>query len=98
MFASKPRRYAIYGLGLLLTLCCLLCCAALLALRPAPGGLGVTWCAGVVTAPRWQIGVTWVSPLSSYLPPLTYSPYAVCVNVPQARLPGRLAGEWMFPP
>ncbi len=95
--ASQPRRYIIFGLGGI-ALLCLFCCAALLVLRPAPGGLGVMWCAGVVTAPRWQVGVAWVSPLSSYLPPLTLSPHTVCVTMQQSRLPRRLSGEWVFPP
>ena len=66
-------------------------------LRIGSPGLGTQVCIGAATTPRLQVGVAWYSPLSSYIGPLAFSPYAVCVNVPWLK-PRSLSGEWMLPP
>ena len=56
-------------------------------------------CAGVVTQPRFQIGVGWQLSMMSMTPPrVTFSPYAVCIDLPvwPPVFPPR--AEWMFPP
>lgn len=80
------------------------CYAVLVAIQRGPGragasgGFWVEGCAGLAVAPRLQVGIVWVSPASSYLPSLAYSPYAVCVDILLPTGPGRLYGEWLFPP
>jgi hypothetical protein len=64
----------------------------------AHGGLPLTICAGVTTQPRYQVGVVWVSPISSYLPPMAASKYAVCFRVPTNWIPTKPWDEWVFPP
>ncbi|MFP4395410.1 MAG: hypothetical protein ACLFTI_09120 [Anaerolineales bacterium] len=54
-------------------------------------------CIGAATTPHLQVGVAWYSPLSSYIGPLAFSPYAVCINVPWLTTRS-LSGEWMLPP
>jgi hypothetical protein len=98
---SKLGWLILTGVAVLVGTC--LCCCVLLAVAGSslgsPSGLGTRVCAGLVTAPRVQVGVVWISPLSSYLPPLAFSPYAVCVNVPWwSKTPTTLHGGWMFPP
>lgn len=65
---------------------------------PTRGGLPITLCAGIATQPRYQVGIVWVSPVSSYLPPVAASDYSVCIRVPTGRTPTRLWDEWVFPP
>ncbi len=50
--------------------------------------------------PHLRVGVGWCSPISSYLPSLMLSPYAVCVDVPYQLISlfPKLAGEVLFPP
>ncbi len=56
-------------------------------------------CGGFITTPHFQVGVSWVSPVSSYLPPLMLSPYKICVDIPALlQVPGALHGEWLLPP
>ncbi|RPI78441.1 MAG: hypothetical protein EHM41_24790 [Chloroflexi bacterium] len=62
--------------------------------------MGTQVCAGFITTPRFQAGVSWVSPLSSYLPPLMMSPTAVCASLPFIPTTSffGLYREIMFPP
>ena len=56
-------------------------------------------CAGVVTRPRFQVGVGWQLAMMSMTPPrVVSSPYAVCIDLPvwPPVFPSR--AEWMFPP
>lgn len=62
------------------------------------GGLPITVCAGAAIQPHFQLGVAWVSIISSYLPPLTTSPFSICVSIPLNLQPPRVSGEWVFPP
>ncbi|MBN1180072.1 MAG: hypothetical protein JXD18_12740 [Anaerolineae bacterium] len=105
--ARQPRQnrkilFVLLALVVVLS-CCSGCLAALvLSGRVAPSagtaGLSVHVCGGLATVPRWQVGVAWYSPLSSYRGPLGFSPYAVCVDVPVSAMPTSLWREWVFPP
>jgi hypothetical protein len=64
---------------------------------PSAPGLTVHVCAGLVTDPRWRVGVGWYSPLSSYRGPLASSPYALCADVPWPFRTRQLSGEWLIP-
>jgi hypothetical protein len=71
------------------------------ATSPFTADMPVQVCAGLTTAPRVRIGLSWYAPIMSFLPPLAFSPWALCVQVPEPwirPLVGSLAGEWMFPP
>ena len=62
-----------------------------------PGaGLSSTLCAGIATTPRTQIGMSWQSPLSSYLSPLTYSPLALCMHLPYTWLAPYQPHSWVW--
>lgn len=63
-------------------------------------GLPGRVCAGATMLPHLRVGVGWCSPISSYLPSLMLSPYAVCVDVPYQLISlfPKLAGEVLFPP
>lgn len=61
-------------------------------------GLSTNLCAGWTTTPRFQLGIAWVSPLSSYMPPLQVSRYKLCVDLPPGLSPKRINGEFMLPP
>lgn len=61
------------------------------------GGMTVRACAGLVTAPHWRVGAAWVSPLSSYMPPLMGAKTAVCLDLPFSWTSGRINGEWLWP-
>ena len=63
-------------------------------------GLSGSVCVGATTQPYLRVGVAWCSPISSYLPSLMLSPYAVCVDVPYQLISlfPKLAGEVLFPP
>ena len=102
-------RWVLVGVVLGLVLClasCTLVGIAVAANGRAAGGpirLGgggiIVVCAGVVTQPYVQMGVGWQAMMMSVMPPpVTYAPYAVCVDVPQWPVPFPLRGEWMFPP
>jgi len=74
-------------------------CLLLVLLNPSNvASVGGEACVGFVITPRLQVGVAWYSPLSSYLPPLTHSRYALCVRIPPSLAPRALFYEWMFPP
>jgi hypothetical protein len=65
---------------------CLSCFGGLLAFGAGArgqlsGGYTVEVCVGVNTAPRWQVGVTWIAPFMSSLPPVTLQNRA-CAVVP----------------
>lgn len=60
--------------------------------------LSVQTCLGVVTKPRFQMGLAWASPISSYRPPLMFSRYKVCVELPPSLAPTTINGEFAFPP
>jgi hypothetical protein len=103
---SKRRRWwrkaVIVGLTVVAVsvACAGTCLSVGAAARLASGGtpgLGVHACAGLVTQPRWQVGVAWYAPLSSYRGPLAYSPYALCADVPWSGTPKHLYGEWLIP-
>ena len=80
---------------------CIVCCLLSVALTRAsiaPHSPSIYVCAGLMTTPRWRVGVAWHSPISSYHSPLAASPYAICGHVPWPRIPHALHGEWMLPP
>ena len=80
---------------------CIGCCPLSVALTRAsiiPHSPSIYVCAGLVTTSRWQVGVAWHSPLSSYLSPLAASPYAICEHIPWPGTPRAFYGEWMLPP
>jgi hypothetical protein len=96
----RPMLLAIAGLAVLCGVGCLVVAlgvAPSLASR-APAGLPITVCAGVAVQPRFQAGVVWVSPISSYLPPVAASRYSVCFRLPSSGIPSTPWGEWVFPP
>lgn len=82
---------------------CIIGCLGILALNatmPTTGMMSHV-CVGLTTTPKWQFGLSWTLPISSYLPPLTISPYAVCTDLPETWITtftSKMAGEWMFPP
>ncbi|MBE2199103.1 MAG: hypothetical protein IAE79_10865 [Anaerolinea sp.] len=90
---SGNRSWRVVLVGLLL----LGCLGGVLGLGTAVQGLGaplgVQVCAGIVTSSPWQVGVAWVSPISSYLPPIMTLPTKACVNLPPALSPARINGE-----
>lgn len=100
---SGFRRLAVFGAWALMA-GCLGCCVLYAATSRGSGlagtstGLSVEGCVGFVTTPRLQFGVSLTSPLSSYLPPLAYSRYALCGYIPPSVLPSPPYGEWLFPP
>jgi hypothetical protein len=61
-------------------------------------GLATNFCVGWTTTPRFQVGLAWTSPISSYMPPLMMSRYKVCVDIPSGLAPRRINGEFMLPP
>jgi hypothetical protein len=70
----------------LVVILCLSCCGGLMAFgagaRGRPnGGYVVQVCVGVNTTPRWQVGVTWIAPFMSSLPPVVLQNPA-CAVVP----------------
>ncbi len=77
---------------------CLLSSILLLGVPSSGTSLGTRSCVGVVTSPSLQIGFAWASPLSSYLPPLMFSKYKVCVDLPMSLSSKTINGEWMLPP
>ncbi len=104
-------RWAVTAVALGLGAClgvCLLTGLALAFHSPSGGplrlgrygsGLGVDLCAGAVMQPRLRVGVGWVSPILSSMPPeVTRSPYAVCVSTSNWPSGWRLRGEYLFPP
>jgi hypothetical protein len=101
---SRWALIALAGLGALAAIC--LACAAGAALLNAhatapSASLPATFCAGLSTMPRLQVGVSWHTPLSSRLSPLAISPYAACLNVPYAWFSPYIFGhaqDWLFPP
>src|ERR687892_411070 len=66
---------------------CLGCWGALLAFQAgvASGGVGggyvVQACVGMNTIPAWQVGVSWISPYFSSLPPVLLQ-NRTCASVP----------------
>jgi hypothetical protein len=108
--ADERRRRLRYelllGSGVLLLATCLACPVGAVAVNwyatsMSPSGMSVLLCAGVTTTPRLQAGVSWVSPLSGYIPPLITSPLAICAHVPAtwiAYYPRSYTGQWMIPP
>jgi hypothetical protein len=100
--AGSHRRVLLAIAGLTV-LCALGCLLAIVAAAPStasgtPAGLPITVCAGVAFQPRFQAGVVWVSPISSYLPPVAASSLAICVRLPFRGVPGQPWREWVFPP
>jgi hypothetical protein len=96
----RPLVLTLAGLTLICSVGCLVLALANGPLAPssAPAGLPITVCAGAAFQPRFQVGVVWVSPISSYLPPVAASSYSVCFRLPSRRIPGTPWGEWVFPP
>jgi hypothetical protein len=102
MSQTKPNN-SLLILATILVAACIMGGLGILALNTIAPQMGMTStiCAGVSTTPKWQIGVSWVSPLSSYLPPLITSPYAVCINIPHSWttfFSSSISGSWLFPP
>ncbi|MCB8966667.1 MAG: hypothetical protein H6660_07195 [Ardenticatenaceae bacterium] len=95
------------GNGRLRTIALLLllfiCLGSLLLVRgnsavPTSGvALGARMCAGIATKPM-QIGIAWALPISSYLPPIMFSRYKVCIDLPPALSPSRINGQFVLPP
>ncbi len=95
-------RRAVVGAVLLCLVLCLSGCAGLLAVNyaaagvPLPPGYVIQLCVGVNTAPSLRIGVAWIAPYMSALPPvLLQNP--LCAIIPWLPfLPPR--GGFSFPP
>jgi hypothetical protein len=99
----KRRRVLLFFIAAIVALCAGTCLVlALTGDRPAassaPARLPLTVCAGVAIGPQFQVGIVWVSPISSFIPPVAASNYAVCAQVPAPGLPVRPWGQWVFPP
>jgi len=101
---GQPKRLergpVVAGVVVVLVLC-LVCCLAPLALQTgvASGQMGngyvVQACVGVTGAPHFQLGVTWIAPFKSSLPPVIL-PNPACTLVPWLPfLPPR--GGFAFP-
>jgi hypothetical protein len=97
----EPRRAALLA-AVLAGLVASVCCLGLLAFNfSAPRttvafGYSVQVCVGVNTIPRLQLGVNWISPLMSSLPPVLLQNPS-CAIVPWLPfLPQR--GGFTFPP
>ncbi|MBN1315778.1 MAG: hypothetical protein JXA42_09930 [Anaerolineales bacterium] len=101
---QPERTHRILVAGLLCVGLCLSCLFLAVAIdRPIqiPGsstGLPITACAGIATQPRVQVGVAWVSVLSSYLPPIMTSRFSICFSVPIGQSIKSISGQWAFPP
>ncbi|MBE2222039.1 MAG: hypothetical protein IAF02_10880 [Anaerolineae bacterium] len=102
MAQTKPNN-SLLILTTIIVAVCMLGCLGLLALNTVSPQMGMTStvCAGVSTTPKWQIGVSWVSIVSSYLPPMIMSPYAQCIHIPHSwttTFSPSVSGSWLFPP
>ena len=93
--STRSRLITIIGI---LTAVCMVSTILLFVVPRRSGYLGTQTCVGVVTTPSFQVGVAWANPISSYLPPLLFSKYKVCVDLPIEWSTTRINGEWMLPP
>jgi hypothetical protein len=88
---EPPRRWTARDMGLLgvtlLLVLCLGCCGLGVAFESGGlssqlgGGYVVQVCVGVNTVASWQVGVTWIAPTMSSLPPVRLQNPA-CALVP----------------
>jgi hypothetical protein len=96
--ARPRRRSVVIGMALLIAVC-LGGLVGVLSSSPAASsrqfGYVLDVCVGVITVPRFQVGVTWISPYMSTLPPVFLQNQA-CATVPWLPfLPQR--GGFAFP-
>jgi hypothetical protein len=103
MKQSKSRSHILIIIIIIICTACIMGCLGILALNVAAPTMSLTAhvCVGLTTTPKWQVGMSWALPISSYAPSLAFSPYAVCTDVPDAWLnifTSKMAGELMFPP
>lgn len=92
---SRSRLVKIITVGIAI---CFLGTTLLLVIPNTGNPLTTQSCVGIVTKPSFQVGFAWANPLSSYLPPLMFSKYKVCVNLPMDWSTKRINGEFMLPP
>lgn len=102
---GDQRPYALLLAGLLILALVAICILGINALNwyatHSPNvGMTATVCAGFTTTPKIRFGLAWQSMVSSYLSPLTISPFAICTNVPHNWLTAGLpihSWEWLWP-
>jgi hypothetical protein len=84
--AGQQQTRRVLAMGVLALVLVVGCCGlgAVMSSRPGAGLLGlepVRLCVGINTLPHWQVGVTWISPYFSALPPMLLQNPA-CTQVP----------------
>lgn len=95
--SGKKAKWLLSGtVVLIISLSCIV--LLLVGNSSAVPGLSTNLCVGWTTTPRFQLGIAWVSPLSSYMPPLMISRYKLCVDLSPGLAPRRINGEFMLPP
>ncbi len=95
---QQPTRSWFITIIAVMAAACLLSIVLLVIVSANSNQLATNACAGMVTTPSFQIGIAWTNPISSYAPPLMFSKYKVCIDLPMNLSSKAINGEWMLPP